>query len=410
MSDVVEVGVAYQAARAATAFINANKAAKKGELKKLLDFFRKYFNTQKLDDLINAIGNPNLKNFVVGLRTGDNFLIKQGEGAVNKLSIRTFHNNDFTELASIENNVLTIRKDGILDNGAEMATAQKLANDIEIRGANGENLSGKIEIATDDSGRGWFRVTKGSAIDASLERIRTSNPDMDIASFKADFGNDLDILTKFEKGELSVDSWKVLKEGNVDDVLRKNINVLEQLNLAHKGEFGTSISKTGNSISVRAANGDELIRLEGNQVKIGKHNISADPNNAVIKNVDEINNSYPSGWEAPYDKSMPPIEFKTSSNEQFVRVFTQDVNTPNGSWIMKKSDIDGLTPAQIKDKFAIPGNELPNRIVDVNIPSGTRLRTGKAASTSGGSGGGLQFEIPYPDSRPNTWFINERPL
>ncbi len=255
VSDVVEVGAAYQAARAATAFINANKAAKKGELKKLLDFFRKYFNTQKLDDLINAIGNPNLKNFVVGLRTGDNFLIKQGEGAVNKLSIRTFHNNDFTELASIENNVLTIRKDGILDNGAEMATAQKLANDIEIRGANGENLSGKIEIATDDSGRGWFRVTKGSAIDASLERIRTSNPDMDIASFKADFGNDLDILTKFEKGELSVDSWNSFKKAGLDDLARNPIQLQKFDDLVKSNKLGLDAKGLEDLLSAPKAKG-----------------------------------------------------------------------------------------------------------------------------------------------------------
>ena len=49
-------------------------------------------------------------------------------------------------------------------------------------------------------------------------------------------------------------------------------------------------------------------------------------------------------------------------------------------------------------------------IVDVNIPAGTRLRTGKAGRTSGGNGGGIQFELPHPDLTESNWFVNPRIL
>jgi hypothetical protein len=205
-------------------------------------------------------------------------------------------------------------------------------------------------------------------------------------------------------------AWKVLDEASIGDVMKRNPKALETISSAQKGEFGTSLYKVGNRVTIKSGNGDDLLRFEGDQLKVGKHDINADPNNTSFKNVDEVNGSYPEGWEAPYDASVPPVEFKTASNEQFVRVFTEGINNPNGRWIMKKSDIEGLTPAQIKDKFAIPGDDLPNKIVDVNIPEGTRIRTGKAAATSGGNGGGTQFELPYPDGIDENWFINEKTL
>lgn len=212
------------------------------------------------------------------------------------------------------------------------------------------------------------------------------------------------------QGTELVESWKVLDDAGVDDIIRRNPKALETINSAQKGEFGTSISNTSNGVAIKSANGDDLLKFEGDQLKVGKYDIKADPSNTSIKSADEVNATYPDGWEPPYDNSVNPIEFKTTSNEQFVRVYVDDVNNPNGSWIMKQSEIEGLTPAQIKDKFAIPGDDLPDKIVDVNIPEGTRLRTGKAAPTSGGNGGGTQFEIPYPDPTPIYWYTNPRSL
>lgn len=59
---------------------------------------------------------------------------------------------------------------------------------------------------------------------------------------------------------------------------------------------------------------------------------------------------------------------------------------------MRYSDIQGLTPAQIKDKFALPN--LPPHYCHVNVPAGVQMYTGIVAPVVGwGNGGGLQFEL-----------------
>ena len=58
---------------------------------------------------------------------------------------------------------------------------------------------------------------------------------------------------------------------------------------------------------------------------------------------------------------------------------------------MKESDIKGLTPEQIKDKFALP--EVPKFKTDVIIKKGSKIRTGTANGIDGmGKGGGTQFD------------------
>ena len=56
---------------------------------------------------------------------------------------------------------------------------------------------------------------------------------------------------------------------------------------------------------------------------------------------------------------------------------------------MRAEDIVGLSPEQIRDKFALP--DFPQFICDVVIPAGTHLRVGIANDVSGwGDGGGKQ--------------------
>ena len=95
--------------------------------------------------------------------------------------------------------------------------------------------------------------------------------------------------------------------------------------------------------------------------------------------------------KAPYKKRTSVVEFTTESSEQFVRVFGEGGNAAGG-WLMKKGDIQGLTPAQIQDKFALP--KMPTQVVDVTVPKGTRIRTGTTAPVKGwGNGGGQQYEL-----------------
>ena len=74
---------------------------------------------------------------------------------------------------------------------------------------------------------------------------------------------------------------------------------------------------------------------------------------------------------------------------------------------MKYSDIQGLTPAQIRDKFALPN--IPTRICDVNVPAGTKVYTGVVNEVSEwGKGQGIQFELGQ--RLDESCFVNDRPL
>lgn len=96
------------------------------------------------------------------------------------------------------------------------------------------------------------------------------------------------------------------------------------------------------------------------------------------------------GGMAPYDEAYDVIEGVTEGTESFVRVHG-DGNKVS-KWMMKASEIEGLSAEQIKDKFALPS--LPTHISDVNLPKGTKIRTGVAGKVKDwGNGGGVQIEL-----------------
>ena len=114
-----------------------------------------------------------------------------------------------------------------------------------------------------------------------------------------------------------------------------------------------------------------------------------------------------------YDKPPyhPDFEVKVveAGNEEYVRVFSYNEDgTSNklGGWLMKKSDIEGLTPAQIADKYALPKE--PTHICDVNLSPDFNLQTGIANSVEGwGKGGGQQFDTMGKFIDEDA-FVNER--
>ncbi|HMO67341.1 MAG TPA: hypothetical protein PKE25_01530 [Novosphingobium sp.] len=109
------------------------------------------------------------------------------------------------------------------------------------------------------------------------------------------------------------------------------------------------------------------------------------------------------GNRPPYAPGKPVKEIITDSDETFVRV--HGPANQGGSWVARAEDIKGLSPQQIKDKFALP--ELPTHVSDVSVPAGTRIRVGEAGALPGwGNGGGLQVEVMERTSV----FSNQRPL
>ena len=128
-----------------------------------------------------------------------------------------------------------------------------------------------------------------------------------------------------------------------------------------------------------------------------------------VKTADAVNKEWAGrGYDnPPYDPDYDVIVVK-GDGEEFVRVYTVDESGSNrqGGWLMKKSDIEGLTAQQIADKYALP--KTPTHICDVKIPSDFDLETGFANPVEGwGNGGGQQFDT-MGKRLPGDSFFNDR--
>lgn len=58
---------------------------------------------------------------------------------------------------------------------------------------------------------------------------------------------------------------------------------------------------------------------------------------------------------------------------------------------MKAEDIQGLTPMQIQEKFALP--QTPRYVGEVSLQKGSVLRMGEVNPLFGRKGGGVQFDL-----------------
>lgn len=103
----------------------------------------------------------------------------------------------------------------------------------------------------------------------------------------------------------------------------------------------------------------------------------------------EVNSTFPEGWSPPYKPGTRVTEFTNTVNDVYVRVHGE--TNMARSWMMKPEAIEGLTPAQIKSKFALP--ELPTFMSEVSVPAGTRIRTGIVNPVFGGVGNATQYEL-----------------
>ena len=92
--------------------------------------------------------------------------------------------------------------------------------------------------------------------------------------------------------------------------------------------------------------------------------------------------------------------------DSFVRVHGE-LNQAR-SWMMRASDVEGLSANQIAEKFNLP--EVPTRISRVDIPPGTPLRAGQVGRNIwGNSEGAIQFQIMVPKA-DEKWFHYLRDL
>ncbi|WP_423832019.1 T7SS effector LXG polymorphic toxin [Streptococcus equinus] len=99
------------------------------------------------------------------------------------------------------------------------------------------------------------------------------------------------------------------------------------------------------------------------------------------------------GYEnSPYQPGTDVQEITLTENTIFARTYDGDTSGQYGGWIMRYEDIRGLSPEEIRDKFALPAT--PKYITDVKLSAGTKLRTGVVNPLENwGNGGGTQFDL-----------------
>lgn len=89
-----------------------------------------------------------------------------------------------------------------------------------------------------------------------------------------------------------------------------------------------------------------------------------------------------------------------------IDVNDRDNSGREGSWLMPIDELQGLTPEEIRDKYALPS--VPVKMCEVIVPKGTELRKGLCGAIEDwGKGGGTQF---HSLQRFNGEFINERQI
>lgn len=84
--------------------------------------------------------------------------------------------------------------------------------------------------------------------------------------------------------------------------------------------------------------------------------LSADVANAKILSLNP-------GFQPSYLPGTQIVEFTTAATEKFVRVSGGE-SYPTVNWVMRASDIQGLTAEQIATKFALPA--VPTSIGEVS--------------------------------------------
>lgn len=99
------------------------------------------------------------------------------------------------------------------------------------------------------------------------------------------------------------------------------------------------------------------------------------------------------GYEnPPYLPESTVQQIELTEDTTFCRVYDGENSGMYGGWLMKQSDLEGLTPEQIQDKYALP--QKPIFMCDVTVPAGTQMRTGLCNPLDGwGQGGGVQFDL-----------------
>ena len=121
--------------------------------------------------------------------------------------------------------------------------------------------------------------------------------------------------------------------------------------------------------------GARLVTNSGRQIS-NLRTVSAETVNAeFVKN----------GFKPPYLSSVPPREFTTAADLDFVRV--HGPTNQEGVWMVRANEIEGMSPVQIKDHLAL--KYAPTHISPVTVSEGAPMRVGRV-------GPQVQWNSPSP--------------
>lgn len=117
-----------------------------------------------------------------------------------------------------------------------------------------------------------------------------------------------------------------------------------------------------------------------------------------------MNQQFPNDWNDPFASGSVVTRFKTTGEERFVRV--HQGGNQNGRFLMRESDIEGLTPEEIESKFSL--TYTLEYVSDATVPEGTRVNMGTVKANFGGDEGAKQFNLGR--ELENSQFTNKRQI
>ncbi|VVH59155.1 hypothetical protein BSPCLSOX_1181, partial [uncultured Gammaproteobacteria bacterium] len=210
-----------------------------------------------------------------------------------------------------------------------------------------------------------------AAIELSYEHFpkATENTLDLIAKVGTQVGNGLDVTVKYiddKTGNVASAKWNKLDKATQDQIRGggRILSVIVPAGTAGKIVKGIKEAKALRKFDKLIANGK---------------NDSAD----------WANSQFPKKYSPPYTPGTQVTDFVSDGKIEFVRVVSG--KKPRGQWIMRQSDIKGLTPQQIADKFAL--ENVPTGITSIKPPKGVKIRTGKVNENFDRPGGGTQFQL-----------------
>ena len=119
------------------------------------------------------------------------------------------------------------------------------------------------------------------------------------------------------------------------------------------------------------------------------------------------------GGNPPFEVTTNVTTIQTSTQLYFVRFYNPNAaanaSYAVGSWVMRSATVRGLTPAQVRDIFALPA--MPTMMTMVLVPAGSSMYTGIAGPIAGwGLGGAQQSKLIGPPWVPAGNFLNQQAI